>query len=83
MDENEYDNRRQEPEVKVEKVKKPAKKKSKVYQAKIIMRSKNSIGVLFKGYGIHIHTNREFPEDLVDVYYVNDIGQPNFECWLQ
>jgi hypothetical protein len=64
---------------------KKAKKKNapKVYNAKIIMKSKNSIGVLFKGYGLKINTSRNFAGDYIDVYYVNDIGENNFECWIQ
>jgi len=72
MDENEFD---------IDRPKK--RKKPRVYKAKIIMQTKNAIGVLFKGFGIRINTDREFPDGYVDVYYVNDIGQPNFECWIQ
>ena len=74
-DQNEFD---------VEKPKRGKKKTvPQVYHAKVIMRSKNYVGVLFKGFGLRINTERVFPEEYIDVYYVNDIGNPKFECWLQ
>ena len=75
MDVNEFDKERPKRSKK--------KAKPKVYSAKIIMKSKTAIGVLFKGHGIRITTEREFPEGYVDVHYVSDIGQRDFECWIQ
>ena len=80
-DENEFDVRA--ADAKNAKLKRPKRNPVRTSRSKIIMRGKGAIGVLFKGFGIRITTGREFPEGYVDVYYVNDIGQPNFECWIQ